>query len=120
MSRPKPLPPDILRTLIQKADLLLKNGLVSKDFVINTEEAAVISGLSPETVRQYGKTGHFPVIAYPGKNLYPLRWLCQWVLDHYRDAILPDTTQINGYKPTGRKRRKRNNFGITAKENLNA
>ena len=106
MSRSKPLSSDILKNLIAKIDILLKNGMISKDFVINTEEAALVSGLSPETVRQYGKTGHFPTIKYPGKNLYPLSWICQWVNSHYQDVVLEDTTKINGYRPRGSKRKK--------------
>jgi len=37
------------------------------------EAAAIITGLSFETVRQYGKTGYFPTFKYPGKNLYPCK-----------------------------------------------
>jgi len=99
MSRPKPTAADVIRGIIMRIDTLLKIGVITKDFIINTDEAAIITGLSPETVRQYGKTGHFPSFKYPGKNLYPCKEICQWVLSHYSAKKLDDTTTINGYKP---------------------
>ena len=104
MSRPKPLPTDVINNLIARTNVLLKNGIVKKDFVINTEEAAIITGLAPGTVRQYGKTGYFPAYKYPGKNLYPLVELCQWVLSRYSAKTLDDTKEINGYNPGAVKR----------------
>jgi hypothetical protein len=104
MSRPKPVTADVIQGIIRRIDTLLKNGVITKDFIINTEEAAVITGLSLETVRQYGKTGYFPAFKYPGKNLYPCKEICQWVLNHYSGKTLNDTTQINGYKPGAVKR----------------
>jgi hypothetical protein len=104
MSRPKPLPTDVLNNLIARTNVLLKNGIITKDFIINTEEAAIITGLSPETVRQYAKTGYLPAFKYPGKNLYPLAEICQWVLCHYSAKTLDDTREINGYKPGAVKR----------------
>jgi len=96
MSRPKPVAADVIRLIIDRIDTLLKNGVISKDFIINTEEAAIITGLSPGTVRQYGRTGFFPSFQYPGKNLYPCKELCQWVLSKYKAKTLENTTTING------------------------
>jgi hypothetical protein len=100
MNRPKPIAADVIQGIIRRVDALLKNGVITKDFIINTEEAAIITGLSPETVRQYGKTGYFPTFKYPGKNLYPCKEICLWVLGHYSEKKLDDTTTINGYKPS--------------------
>jgi hypothetical protein len=104
MTRAKPTAPEVIQGIINRIDLLLKNGVVTKDFVINTEEAAVITGLSPETIRQYGKMEHFPAFKYPGKNLYPCKEICEWVLRHYHGVKLETTAQINGYKPGAVKR----------------
>jgi predicted DNA-binding transcriptional regulator AlpA len=104
MSRPKPVATDVIQGIINRIDTLLKNGVITKDFIINTEEVAIITGLSRETVRQYGKTGYFPAFKYPGKNLYPCNEICQWVLNHYSEKTLVNTTKINGYKPVGAKR----------------
>ena len=113
MSRPKPVATDVINVLIKRIDALLKIGIVTKDFVINTDEVAMITGLSPETVRQYAKTGYIPAFKYPGKNLYPCKEICQWVLSHYHAKLLDDTTEINGYKP-GAVRRGRPRKGVRA------
>jgi len=104
VNRPKPVTADVINGIINRIDTLLKNGVVTKDFVINTDEAAIITGLSPETVRQYGKTGYFPSFKYPGKNLYPCKEVCQWVLSRYSGKTLEDTTTINGSKKPSVKR----------------
>lgn len=104
MNRPKPAAPELIQGIIDRIDLLLRNGIITKDFVINTEEAAAITGLSPETIRQYGKMEHFPTFKYPGKNLYPAKEIANWVLDHYHGVKLKTTAQINGYKPGAVKR----------------
>ena len=96
MNRNKPLPADVIRGISAKIEVLLKNGIIAKDFVINTTEASIITGLSPETIRQYGKTGYISTIHYPGKNLYPCKEICAFVLSRYQERTLPDTTQING------------------------
>jgi hypothetical protein len=113
MSRPKPAQPDVIKGIIDRIDLLLKNGIVQKDFVITTEEAAAITGLSPETIRQYGKMEHFPAFKYPGKNLYPGKEIAEWVLKHYHGVKLETTAQINGYKP-GAVKRGRPRKGVSA------
>ena len=104
MSRPKPVTTDVINDIIKRIDTLLKIGVGVKDLLITSEEAAVITGLAPGTVRQYGKTGYFPAFKYPGKHLYPCKELCQWVLSRYSAKTLDDTKEINGYKPDAVKR----------------
>jgi hypothetical protein len=103
MSRPKPVPPDVIKDLKNRVDLLFKNGMVTKDFVISSEEASAISGRSVETLRRYARYHHIPCIAYPGKNMYPLKGICEWVLKHYREATIT-TSDINGYRSVKRGR----------------
>jgi hypothetical protein len=93
----KPAQPDIIRELKARIDLLLKNGMITKDFVVNTEEASVITGLSVETLRRYARFHHISCFVYPGKNLYPLKELCQWVEKHYQPATV-STSEMNNYQ----------------------
>jgi hypothetical protein len=106
--RQKPAQPDVIRELKARVDLLLKNGLVTKDFVINTEEASAITGLSAETLRRYAQCNHISHFKYPGKNMYPLKELCVWVEQHYQKATVT-TSEMNNYKGAkiGRPRKKK-------------
>jgi hypothetical protein len=98
MPRPKPLQPADLKTLTAKIDTLLKIGVVTKDFNINSEEASLVTGLSVETIRRYARSKHIPCIQYAGRNLYPLKALCEFVDRHYREATVVSTSEMNGYK----------------------
>ncbi|GHV93344.1 hypothetical protein AGMMS50268_38470 [Spirochaetia bacterium] len=98
MPKSKPLQPADLKTLIGKVDTLLNLGIVTKDFVVNSEEAALITGLSPETIRRYGRFHHLPVIQYAGRNMYPLKALCEFVDRHYHSVTIVNTSEMNGYK----------------------
>jgi hypothetical protein len=97
MSKPKPAQPEIIKALMGRVDMLLKLGVITKDFVINSEEAAALTGLSVETLRRYARFEHISCIAYPGRNLYPLKELCEFVEKHYRKATIANTSQMNGY-----------------------
>jgi hypothetical protein len=88
----------VLKDLISRTDTLLKMGVVSKDCVINSLEAACITGLSEETIRRYGRGKHIPVIQYPGRNMYPLKEICEFVDRHYREVTVVSTSEMNGYK----------------------
>jgi hypothetical protein len=116
MSKPRPAHPDILKSLIARVDLLLKNGMVTKDFIISSEEASAVTGRSVETLRRYARYHHIPCIAYPGKNMYPLKEICEWVLKHYREATVT-TSEMNGYRSVkrGRPRKAKTNRGIFQK-----
>jgi hypothetical protein len=85
--------------------MLLKVGSITKDLIINTEEAAAISGLSKETLCRYGTPGIVPTIKYPHRNLYPAMELCAWVEKHYHGITMSTTTLIN-QKRRGRPRKK--------------
>jgi hypothetical protein len=98
MPKPKPLQPADLKTLIGKVDTLIVLGVVSKDFNVNSAEAALITGLSEETIRRYGRYRHIPIIQYAGRNLYPLKALCEFVDRQYRAVTLVSTSEMNGYK----------------------
>jgi len=95
--RQKPAQPDVIRDLKIRVDMLLKNGMITKDFVINSIEAAAVTGLSEETLRRYARFNHISRFAYPGKNMYPLKELCLWVEQHYQPATV-STSEMNGYK----------------------
>ena len=109
--RQKPASPDIIRDLKNRIDLLLKNGLVTKDFVVNTEEASAVTGLTGGTLCRYARCHHIPHFSYPGKNMYPLRDLCLWVEKHYQPATV-STSEMNGYKSVkmGRPPKKKGGF----------
>jgi hypothetical protein len=94
--RKKQADPDVIRGLEARLDLLLKNGMVTKDHVINTEEASAITGLSPNTLCKYAQCNHIGHYKYPGKNMYPLKELCLWVEQHYVKATVT-TSEMNGY-----------------------
>jgi hypothetical protein len=98
MSRPKPAQPEVLRDLISRVDTLLKLGVVTKDFVINSLEASVITGLSEETIRRYARYRYIPCIQYPGRNMYPLKGICKLVEDRYREVTVVSTSEMKGYK----------------------
>jgi predicted DNA-binding transcriptional regulator AlpA len=102
MTRAKPAQPEVIRGIVSRIDKLLKLGVVTKDFVVNSEEASAITGLSEETVRRYARCHHFPHFAYPGRNMYPLKEICKWVESKYQ-PVLKNASEINGYKPRKRK-----------------
>jgi hypothetical protein len=95
MAKPKPAQPEVIKALMDRTDVLLKLGSITKDFVINSEEAAVLTGLSVETLRRYARYRHISCIAYPGRNLYPLKELCKYVEEHYRKATIANTSEMN-------------------------
>jgi hypothetical protein len=107
MPRPKPAQPEVLKDLTSRGDTLLNLGVITKDFVVNSLEAAYITGLSEETIRRYARFHHIPCIQYPGRNMYPLKELCDFVNKHYRAVTVVNTTDMNGYKgvKTGRPRK---------------
>jgi hypothetical protein len=98
MPRPKPAQPEVLNDLITRTDTLLKMGVITKDFVINSLEAAYVTGLSEETIRRYARGKHIPCIQYAGRNMYPLKALCEFVARHYREVTVVSTSEMNGYK----------------------
>jgi hypothetical protein len=106
--RQKPAQPDVIRELKSRVDLLLKNGLVTKDFIVSTEEASAVTGLSEKTLSRYAQHNHISHYKYPGKNMYPLKELCLWVENHYQKATV-STSEMNNYQGAkiGRPRKKR-------------
>ncbi|MDR0474214.1 MAG: hypothetical protein LBH43_11150 [Treponema sp.] len=102
----KPAQPDIIRELKARIDLLLKNGMITKDFLVNSEEASAITGLSVETLRRYARFNHIDHYSYPGKNLYPCLSLCLWVEKHYQAATV-STSEMNNYQGVKMGRRKK-------------
>jgi hypothetical protein len=98
MPRPKPAQPEVLKDLISRIDTLLKMGAITKDFVINSLEASIITGLSEETIRRYARYRHIPCIQYPGRNMYPLKEICKMVEDRYRKVTVVSTSEMKGYK----------------------
>jgi hypothetical protein len=94
MPRPKPAQPELLKGLIARIDTLLNLGVITKDFAINSLEAAYVTGLSVETVRRYARSRHIPCIQYAGRNLYPLKALCEFVDRHYREATVISTSDL--------------------------
>jgi hypothetical protein len=57
MSRPKPASPDCIQDIKNRIELLLKVGPITRDLLINTAEAAMITGLSKETYAVMGRWG---------------------------------------------------------------
>jgi hypothetical protein len=104
MSKPKPAQPEVLQDLTSRIDTLLKLGVITKDFVINSLEAAYVTGLSEETIRRYARCRHIPCIHYVGRNMYPLKALCEFVAQHYREVTVVSTSEMNNYRgvKTGR------------------
>jgi hypothetical protein len=98
MPRPKPAQPEVLKDLISRIDTLLNLGVISKDFVVNSREAAFITGFSEITIRRYAQCGHIPCIKYPGRNMYPLKALCEMVDSHYREVTVVSTSEMKGYQ----------------------
>jgi hypothetical protein len=104
MSRPRPPSPDCIQDIKNRIELLLKVGPITKDLIINTEEAAAITGLSRGTLCRYGTLGILPTIKYPHRNLYPALELCRWVESHYHGITMPNTSLLN-CKRRGRPRK---------------
>ena len=99
-------------SLIDRINLLLKNGVVTKDFLASTAEAAAITGLSVPTICIYAQSNQISHFSYPGKNLYPLKELCQWVDQHYQKATILSTYELNGgYKSTKKSVQKKGRSG---------
>jgi hypothetical protein len=98
MPRPKPAQPEVLKELTARIDALLNLGVITKDFVINSLEASYVTGLSEETIRRYARGRHIPCIQYAGRNMYPLKALCEFVTKHYREVTAVSTSEMNGYK----------------------
>jgi hypothetical protein len=101
MSRPKPPSLDCIQDIRNRIDKLLEMGTIKKDLPISTAEAQAITGLSMETLRRYASLGHISAFKFPGRNLYPLHELCDWVERHYRGAVIAKTSDLNGYVPGG-------------------
>jgi hypothetical protein len=104
MSRPKPASPDCIQDIKNRIELLLKVGPITRDLLINTAEAAMITGLSKETLCRYGTLGIVPTVRYPHRNLYPAMELCGWVESHYHGITMSTTTLLN-HKRQGRPRK---------------
>jgi hypothetical protein len=85
--------------------MLLKLGPITKDLLVNTEEAAAITGLSKETLCRYGTLGIVPTVKYPHRNLYPALELCGWVEKHYHGITMSNTSLLNHKKRRGRPRK---------------
>ena len=104
----KPADPEIIKDLKNRVDTLLKNGMITRDFLINSEEASALTGRSVETLRRYARFNHIPCYAYPGSNMYPLKELCLWVESFYKPATT-STSEMNDYKGVkkGRPRKKK-------------
>jgi hypothetical protein len=71
MAKPKPAQPEVIRGIVDRINRLLAIGVITKDFVVNSEEASAITGLSVETLRRYARFSHIACIGYAGRNLYP-------------------------------------------------
>ena len=106
MSRPRPPSPDCIKDIKDRIELLLKCGPITKDLMINSEEASAITGLSQETIRKYGTLGYFSTIKYPHRNLYPASELCEYVLKRYHKAKdFTSTTELSNSVRRGRPRK---------------
>jgi hypothetical protein len=116
LPRQKPASPDVINDLKNRVDQLLKKGIITKDFIVSTEEASVITGLSAETLRHYAQQNHIAHFKFPGKNFYPLKALCDWVEQHYQEATV-STSEMNRYKSvkTGRPKKKKGGFAAKPK-----
>lgn len=101
MSRPKPPSLDDIQDIKDRLELLLKMGTIKKDLPVSTAQAQAITGLSMETLRRYASMGHISAFKFPGRNLYPLHELCDWVEKHYRGAVIPRASDLNGHVPGG-------------------
>ncbi|WP_461246547.1 hypothetical protein [Treponema sp. R6D11] len=102
MSRPRPPSFDCIHDIMKRLDLLAKLGV--KDLPINAEEASAVTGLAKNTLCRYATMGHFPVYKYPNRNLYPLREMCEWVLEHYHGVKVKKTSDMNNYKVVKRQK----------------
>jgi hypothetical protein len=110
MSRPRPPSFDCIKDIMQRLDLLAKIGTkdlptnlftkagIIKDLPISTEEASAITGLAKNTLCRYATMGHFPSVKYGNRNLYPLREMCIWTLEHYHGVVIKKTSDMNNYK----------------------
>jgi hypothetical protein len=95
MSLPRPPSPDCIKDINDRIDLLLKVGPITKDLLVNAEEASAITGWSTETVRRYGVLGHISTVKYGRRNHYLAHELCDRVLASYHKATVHNTTLLN-------------------------
>ena len=107
MNRPRPASPDVINDLKARMNILIKLGPVTKDFIISSEEASALTGLSVETVRRYGRYSHFSTFRYPGRNFYSLKDICEWVEARYAKATVQNTADMNTGAKMGRPKKKK-------------
>lgn len=105
MSLPRPPSPDCIKDIKERIELLLKVGPITKDLLVNAEEAAAITGWAPETVRRYGTLKHISTVRYGHRNYYLAHELCDKVLENYHAAIIHNTSNLNNYRRRGRPRK---------------
>jgi hypothetical protein len=105
MSLPRPPSLDCIKDIKDRIELLLKVGPITKDLLVNAEEASAITGWSEGTVRRYGVLEHISTVKYGHRNYYCAHELCEKVLQNYHQAKIHNTSDLN-LRRRGRPRKK--------------
>jgi len=103
LSRPPSL--DCIKDIKDRIELLLKVGPITKDLLVNADEASAITGWARKTVKKYGNNGRISTVKYGHKNYYLASELCDEVLKNYHKATATKTPDLNPRR-RGRPRKK--------------